>query len=98
MKNLIVLFGAVFFFASAAWAEEIDTCTTFEDEPPNVDINMLCSKEAQHSAEMGLPEANERTVLSLDDLYELGWSLRLLHRFQNADGNYVYRVYLVRDN
>jgi len=91
-------FGVALFFSSAAWAEEIDTCITFEDVPPNVDSQLLCSKESQHSAEIGLPESNDQLALSLDDLHELGWSLKSLHRFQNADGNFVYRVYLVRDN
>ena len=73
MKNIIVSLGAALFFAGAAWAAEIDTCTTFEDEPPNVDSQLLCSKESQHSAEIGLPESNDQLALSLNDLHELGW-------------------------
>ncbi len=96
MKKLMFFLGAGVISASAAQASEIDTCTTFTDEPPSAADQLLCAKEKQHAEALGLPASDDATVLSLNDLYELGWSLHSLQRFENANDAYVYRVYMVR--
>lgn len=97
MNNLWAIVGLSVFGISAAQAGELDTCTTFVDEPPGVNDQLLCDKEKQHVAEMGLPASGDQTVFTLDDLYDLGWSLLSVQRFRNTDGDYAYRVYIVRD-
>ncbi len=97
MRKFLILLGLGIITSSVAQANQIDTCTTFADEPPGVRDQLLCAKEEQHAQELGLPALNEQTVLSLNDLYDLGWSLLTVQRFKNASENYVYRVYIVRE-
>ena len=98
MKKLCAIVGLSVFGIGAAQAGELDTCTTFVDEPPGVNDQLLCDKEKQHVAEMGLPASDDQMVFTLNDLYELGWSLLSVQRFRNTNGDYSYRVYIVREN
>ncbi len=97
MTRYLAILGVCLFSAASALAGEIDSCTTFVDEPPGTEAQLLCDKEKQHAAELGLPVGNEQTVLTLNDLAALGWTLHSLQRFRTANGAYAYRVYLVRE-
>ena len=98
MKFLFVVFGFMMMSATAAMADEIDSCTTFVDQPPGINDHLLCVGEARHSREMGLPASPDQTVLSLIELYEIGWSLHSMQRFEDDNNTYLYRVYIVREN
>jgi len=97
MRKIFMCLGGVIISASAAQAAEIDACTTFADIPPGPNNQLLCEKEKQHSEELGLPPTDEQTVLTLDNLYEIKWSLHSMQRFKNSHDAYVYRVYIERE-
>jgi hypothetical protein len=100
MKPLAIVLGFSLLSAGTSFATEIDSCTTFTDEPPDIRENLLCVLEAQHAEEMGVPPSppGEQTVMQLDELYELGWKLNSMQRFRGANKAYFYRVYIERDN